>query len=128
MHLEKKKTRILARHNLKLPAGFSITNTAKSVKPPQSDAQGAVVLSRDLKLAGTDGMAVAWEHPQVASALMAVLSRFPGSSIDSQRITVEGAGLRQDEIAGQLEAIERLVGTLKDPPAADMAPPRFPGT
>ncbi|MFT5681524.1 MAG: MFS family permease [Myxococcota bacterium] len=128
VHLEKKKTRILARHNLSLPAGFSITNTGKKISKKIGASQGGVILGRSLQFAGTEGMPVVWEHPEIAGALMAVLHPFPGSSIDSQRIIIEGVGLKQDEIQGYIDEIVRLVEVLKAPPAQDIKAPRFPGT
>jgi hypothetical protein len=125
VHLEKKRIRIIARHNLSLPAGFSITNTGG--KPVKPTGRGGVVLGRALQFAGAEGMPVVWEHPDVAGALMSVLHPWPGSSIDSQRITVEGVGMRQEDIQGCIGEIVRLVAVLKDPPTADITPPRFPG-
>ncbi|MDG1483414.1 MAG: hypothetical protein P8R54_27735 [Myxococcota bacterium] len=128
VHLEKKKIRILARHNLSLPAGFSITNTGKAVAPKLAAAQGGVVLGRSLQFVGSEGMPVVWEHPDVASALMAVLHPFPGSSIDNQRVTIEGSGMKKDEVQGYIDEIVQLVDILRAPPIQDLQAPRFPGT
>lgn len=129
VHLgKKKKIRILARHNLSLPAGFSITNTGKTVAPKRAAAQGGVVLGRSLRFVGAESMPVVWEHPDVASALMAVLHPFPGSSIDHQRVTIEGSGMRQDEVQDYIDEIVRLVEILRAPPTQDLQAPRFPGT
>ena len=127
VHLEKKAIRIQARHNLSLPAGFSITNTDKTPRRPLTAAEGGSVLSRALQFAGSEAMTIAWDHPDVAGALMAVLHPYPGSSIDRQRITVSGKGMKEADIAGHIDDIIQLVAVLKDPPAQDLAPPRFPG-
>lgn len=127
VHLLKKQTRIVARHNLKLPADFSITNTGKTRSKVLSSAQGGLVLSQALQFAGAEELDIAWQHPEVAGALMAVLHPFPGSSINSKHITIEGAGMKQDEIDGHINDIVKLVAVLREPPSEDIQPPRFPG-
>lgn len=127
VHLEKKAIRIQARHNLRLPAGFSITNTGTSIRKPLKASEGGMVLSQALQFAGTNAMAIAWDHPEVAGALMATLHPYPGSSIDRQRITLTGTGMKEADIAGHIDDIIKLVAILKDPPSADLAPPQFPG-
>ena len=128
VHLEKKKTRIIARHNLKLPAGFSITNTGKKPAKLLNAAHGGVVLSQALQFSGAEGMSVVWAHPEVASSLMAVLHPYPNSSIDHQRITIEGVGMKQADIKGYIDDIVRLIEVLRSPPTQDITAPRFPGS
>ena len=127
VHLEKKAIRIQARHNLSLPAGFSITNTNTAPHKPLRAAEGGVVLSRALRFVGSESVAIPWDHPEVAGALMAVLHPYPGSSIDNQRITLSGIGMKEADIAGHIDEIMRLVAVLKEPPSQDLAAPKFPG-
>lgn len=125
--LEKNAVRIQARHNLSLPAGFSITNTETRAREPLRPSEGGMVLSQALQFSGTSALDIAWEHPDVAGALMAVLHPHPGSSIDPQRITLSGSGMKEADIAGHIDAILKLIAVLKDPPSQDLTPPRFPG-
>ena len=128
VHLERRKIRIVARHNLKLPAGFQITNTGKKPVQALSASQGGVVLGKALQFEGTDAMAVAWNHPDVASALMATLHPYPGSRIDHKTLTIDGAGMKRADIVGHIDEIVRLVAVLKSPPQQDITAPKFPGS
>ena len=85
------------------------------------------MLSRALRFVGSESVAIPWDHPEVAGALMAVLHPYPGSSIDNQRITLSGIGMKEADIAGHIDEIMRLVAVLKEPPSQDLAAPKFPG-
>ena len=109
-------------------SAFGAKAVARHAAPKLAAAQGGVLLDRSLQVTGSEGMPVIWEHPDVASALMAVLHPFPGSSIDRQRVTIEGTGMSPEEVQGYLDEIVRLVDILRAPPTLDLQAPRFPGT
>ncbi|MEL6348487.1 MAG: hypothetical protein AAFV53_35600 [Myxococcota bacterium] len=110
------------RHNAPLPRGFSIT----SGKGGSSFANP--ILDGALQMTGGDKVDINWNDPRLTELLMAVLHPFPGSTIDHARITVSGAGMKQDDLPGHIDTVVDLIQILKAPPQRADAPPTFPGT
>jgi len=120
VHLERRKIRIVARHDLRLPASFSI-----QAGKAKGDRFGNVVLDGALRASGLSALETDWTHPRTTALLMEVLHQHPGSVVDGKNIVVAGK-LKEAQLDGLLDSIAALVGRLGTP-AAPVERPRFPG-
>ncbi|MFT4977282.1 MAG: hypothetical protein ACI8S6_003187 [Myxococcota bacterium] len=120
VHLERRRTRIVARHGLRLPEDFRISAGAA-----RGDRFGNVVLDGALVGQKLSALEMDWTHPRTTALLMEVLHQHPGSHIDGTNIVVVGK-LKQSELDGVLDAVAALAERLGERPAPPVRPV-FPG-
>lgn len=120
VHLERRQTRLVARHNLKLPPGFQIIAGKK-----KGDKFGNVVLDGALVGEKLSALTVDWTHPRTTALLMELLQQHPGSVVDHTSVTVKGK-LKTEDLDRLLDGIAELVNHLSTPMKAAERP-RFPG-
>lgn len=118
--LERRQTRVVVRHDLRLPAGFQITAGRQ-----KGDRFGNVVLDGALVGQKLSALAADWTHPRITALMMELLQQHPGSVIDHQNVSIVGK-LPSEALDRLLDAVAELTDLLHAP-VREARRPTFPG-
>lgn len=120
VHLERRQTRIIARHGLRASKDTHIQAGKQT-----GEHFGNVVLDRALSATGLEALQVDWTHPRTTALMLELLQQHPGSVIDERNITIKGR-ISTDALEGLLDSVVELVKLLQTP-SSPVARKPFPG-